>query len=67
MAHVSVTRSVAMVSSAVIPIMPLTAITSPGRAAASAARNPASSLTVKVALAGHVADALVLKDGRAVG
>ncbi|HYS59733.1 MAG TPA: hypothetical protein VEM27_04010 [Gemmatimonadales bacterium] len=47
--------------------MPLTAITSPGRAAASAARNPASSLTVNVALAGHVADALVLKDGRAVG
>jgi len=63
-AHVSVTLSVAIVSSAVIPIIPLIAITSPGLDAASAARNPASSLTVRVAVAGHIADALVLRDGR---
>jgi hypothetical protein len=43
-----------MVSSAEIPIVPLMAMTSPGRAAASAARKPVSSLTVTVRLVGQV-------------
>jgi len=63
-AHVSVTLSVAMVSSAVTSIVPLTAITSPGRAALSAARSVVSSNTVTVGLAAQLAEAAsVAKDG----
>jgi len=65
--QVSVTPSVAIVSSAVTSIVPLTAITSPGRAAAMAARSDASSDTVTVGFAGQVGETvLVAKDGDSV-
>src|SRR5882672_891354 len=66
-AQVSLTPSVAIVSSAVTSIVPLTAITSPGRAAAMAARSDASSDTVTVGFAGQVGETvLVAKDGDSV-
>src|SRR2546430_13597943 len=52
-AHVSVTLSVVIESSRVTTIVPLTAITSPGRAARSAARSSVSSVTMIVGFAGH--------------
>src|SRR5438128_8392789 len=65
-AQVRVTPSVAMVSPVASAIVPLTAITSPGRATAIAARRPDSSVTVTVGLVGHAgADAAVTKDGPA--
>src|SRR5207245_11108789 len=64
-AHVSVTFGVSTKTSAAIPTMPRIAITAPGLAAARAARKLASSVTMKVGLAGHATDGIVLKDGRA--
>src|SRR5437762_3511567 len=67
-AHVTVMLAVRTVSSWVRPIMPWMPMTVPGVAAASAARSPASSLTVTVAGVGQAAGAAAAKSGRpAVG
>src|SRR5438046_8098245 len=63
-AQVSVTLSVAIVSSAVTSIVPLTAITSPGRAALSAARSVVSSNAVTGGLPAQPAETgLAVRDG----
>ena len=67
-AHVMVTPPVVIVSSWVIPIMPLMAMTAPGVAVAMALLSPASSLTMTVGVAGQTAGAAAAKAGRtAVG